>query len=160
MTRCSVPGCSSQSHQGLGVFSLPRNAETRQVWLQFLQKCGKSVDPLRYFSICELHFDKRHIYRDFKRTTVKPGALPLFRINQERKLQWIKRRHKFIEFNFQEISSTFRDNENHQEYEDYEELQENCDYEQVPAQEDNVQVTVQEDNDQVRTKLWFMTWTD
>ena len=158
MTVCSVPGCSSKSQQGLSLFGLPKNEKLCEKWLRFLQNCGKSVNPLKHFSICELHFNKSAIVQGTIRKFVMPGAVPIFRINQERKLKWVKRRHKFIELHFQVISAG--DKGNCQEYEDYEELQENTENERVPDREENEMVPVQEDKDQVGTKLWLMTKTD
>lgn len=78
MTLCSVPLCGNCSEYGFTVFGLPKNIESREKWLLFLEKCGKQVDTQMFYRICEQHFGSSDVLQGVSRKTLKPGAFPVF----------------------------------------------------------------------------------
>ena len=58
---CSVPGCGKFDSK-VGTFTIPKVDHIKAHWLNFLQICGKKIDPERKsYKICERHFEAKFV---------------------------------------------------------------------------------------------------
>ena len=71
-----LPGCGLIDSK-VGTFTIPKKTHMKAHWFNFLQGCGKKIDPKRKtYKICERHFEAKFVMANGTRKNIMFGGKP------------------------------------------------------------------------------------